>query len=132
MEDARKTFENIDFSQGKYLRKVPVDMEVSAVCGKPIALKVSCCQEDDNIVTVKKEGAVLQFSKNNISCKESLMRQLTKTGGTPFVVSSIEVEEDTPCYIPVSSINQLRREMCIRDSNSSYLRGNMRIFDASL
>lgn len=110
MEDARKTFENIDFSQGKYLRKVPVDMEVSVVCGKPIALKVSCCQEDDNIVTVKKEGAVLQSSKNNISCKESLMRQLTKTGGTPFVVSNIEVEEDTPCYIPVSSINQLRRE----------------------
>lgn len=110
MEDARKTFENIDFNQGKYLRKVPVDMEVSAVCGKPIALKVSCCQEDDNIVTVKKEGALLQSSKNNISCKESLMRQLTKTGGTPFVVSNIEVEEDRPCYIPVSSINQLRRE----------------------
>lgn len=42
--------------------------------------------------------------------RERAAEQLKKTGGTPFVVRSLEIEADADAFCPVSVLNGLRRE----------------------
>ncbi|MBN2730250.1 MAG: U32 family peptidase [Bacteroidales bacterium] len=42
---------------------------------------------------------------------ESLIAQLSKTGGTPFYIKSIEVEQGKGFFLPISALNALRRDV---------------------
>lgn len=43
--------------------------------------------------------------------KETLISQLRKTGDTPYYVSDINIADDNISFLPVSKINELRREI---------------------
>ena len=64
----------------------------------------------DTVITVKKYGAAAEEARNGTGCREMAKRQLSKTGGTPFVPQETEVVENQPCHVPVSLLNDLRRE----------------------
>lgn len=40
---------------------------------------------------------------------ENIRRQLSKTGGTDFACSQVEIELTTPLFVPISTLNSLRR-----------------------
>ena len=49
---------------------------------------------------------------NNINkMKETLINQLNKTGETPYYVSNIEILDENIPFLPVSQINEIRREI---------------------
>lgn len=110
MDNARKTFENIEFDSGKYLRKTAVNMKVKASPGKAVELEVIYDDGKGLCLSVKKTGDILDKAKGDKGCKDVIIRQLSKTGATPFTAGTIDVSEEEPCYAPVSSINTLRRE----------------------
>lgn len=106
MKEAKATFDNIDFKEGKYFRKTPVTMDLKLIVGKEMSLFASSLGE-----TVKVTSDVLpEPSKSGVSFAETAENQLMKTGGTVFCVERIRIHEPEPSFASISCINSLRRE----------------------
>lgn len=54
-------------------------------------------------------GDLVQTAKNQPMTGEKLFRQLNKTGNSPFYFRQLETELSGNCFLPVQSLNQLRR-----------------------
>lgn len=75
-------------------------------------------------VTVK--GQEVQQAVNQPMEEERVKRQLQKTGNTPFVFESLELEMGAGSFLPVQALNELRRkglEELEKAILSQYLRG---------
>ena len=86
-------------------KKIPIEMKVVAHYPNTFILTVT-----DSIHQVKKEEDFLSLAVNTPTTKERVTSQLQKTGDTPFVVSNITVEMDEHLFLPIASLNQIRRE----------------------
>ena len=64
----------------------------------------------DGIHTVVCESLSVQPAKNLPTDKDSAFKNLSKTGGTPFFVENLTFENSNSMFMPVSAINELRRE----------------------
>ena len=86
-------------------RKVPVDMIVEAKIGSPLKVEMIDC--DKNIVsdTIGK----VEESINNPVSKDRLKESLSKLGNSPFILNNIVINMDTNIFIPISTINEIRR-----------------------
>lgn len=105
MEQARKSYENLTFEEGKYQRKNPIHAIFRCGAGMPMELEVLsplafmvCDSETLGQQPVKRETS-----------PEDIKKQLSKTGGTPYEMAEIEIEMTEPVTIPLSAINALRR-----------------------
>lgn len=56
------------------------------------------------------EGSIVQKAVKQPLSMQKLKEQLQKSGATDFEVTSIEVDADADIFMPVSALNQLRRE----------------------
>ncbi len=84
---------------------IPIFFEIKIKQGEKISLTVS--DEDGNIANVN--GDVSEYSKNLDIDADKCIKQLKKTGNTPFFVKSVYCDIDKGLSVPVSSINSLRR-----------------------
>lgn len=89
----------------KPTRQQKISAYVKANVGSNLSLTLKI---DD--IEVTKEGDIVELAKNASLSKENLISKLSKTGDTPFILDFINVDIDDNIYIPVSSINNLRRE----------------------
>ena len=55
-------------------------------------------------------GVEPQQAKNQAATKETLMRQLMKTGGTPFEFEQLDVSLEDGLFYPIQNLNEIRRE----------------------
>ena len=95
--------------QRLYDREMPlvgVTMSLSVQIGKPTQLTIT--DENGNLVTVT--GQAAEPAVNRPLDKQRVQDQLNKTGGTPFMVRSTEMELDENGSLPLSALNALRRE----------------------
>lgn len=60
---------------------------------------------DSNLITNKSPARETEKARDNIR------QQLSKTGNTPFIVKELQIDFETPFFIPIPQINQLRREV---------------------
>lgn len=100
MNDLQKSYENI------YGRKMNIKMKVSFEVGKPLYL---CATYDNKDFSVY--GDIIQVAENKPMDKESLIKNLSKLGDTPFQVEDIEFEGFDNGFLRVASINSARREV---------------------
>ena len=56
------------------------------------------------------EGDIVQQAQKRPLTKEEVQNRMQKTGNTPFTFSSLQIMLDEDAFIPVQSLNQLRRE----------------------
>lgn len=89
----------------KITRKAPIDMAVYLAQGEPIRLTL---KKGDTSVTVT--GEVAQKAINAPLGEESLRKNLSKLGDTPFTLGNLECEIKGEAILPMSAINALRRE----------------------
>ncbi len=89
-------------------RVMKVFAEVVAKCSEDLSLKLTTVDG----LSVTAYGEAPQNAKNRPSTKEDIISRLSKTGNTSFdfEFTSADVEDDI--YIPVSTLNELRREAC--------------------
>lgn len=87
--------------------EIPVQMHFYCEAQKPMQLTVT-----DGNVSVSMTGPVASPAQKRASTAEDIVRQLMKLGDTPFVTAShsVAVETDSQCFLPVSVLNQLRRD----------------------
>lgn len=55
-------------------------------------------------------GPVVQPAVSRAMTEADIRKQICKTGSTPYVFDSLDIEMDSDIFIPVTALNQLRRE----------------------
>lgn len=100
----------IDFKLNQELnhiqeKKINVDM---TFCGKiNTKSKLIITDQKHEIVVF---GNNIEQAKSRPVIKEDIEKQLTKLGGTPFKINSINIEIDNNIFINLKELNELRRE----------------------
>lgn len=93
---------------GKCHRKVPVDMQLH--CGVNENVELSIVDDDGNRFMTKSEY-VTKEAINKPLTFESAMVSLSKLGDTPFSLRNLEAKINGNVLVPVSVLNELRREL---------------------
>lgn len=85
--------------------KLPIDGECCIKAGEPAKLCLSF--QGTNLVI---KGAVPEEAKNKPLETEELANRLKKTGETDFIFSSLKTTVSPGLFLPIQSINELRRQ----------------------
>ena len=88
----------------KQSRKTPLCAKFYARTGEPMELSLT----GEVFVSVK--GAVAEAAQKAPATPQSIQASLQKTGDTPYRFASIAVELADDCFLPVSRLNELRRQ----------------------
>lgn len=92
------------------LRKMTISASIDAQIEKPVSLNLEV-----NNISVKAYGDKISKAENYPITNEKLFQQISKTGNTPFkIIFKKDNNIDENIYIPVSSLNNLRREAISR------------------
>ncbi len=105
VEAAKNVLKALNSSYKDEVQNVKVNAFCLAKADKPVELTVS---SKNHTVTVL--GSTPQKAINRSITKEEIIKQLSKTGSTPYKVENIEISLDDGLMLPVSSLNALRRE----------------------
>lgn len=65
----------------------------------------------DETINVSVTGTKPETASSRPAAKEDIIKRLKKTGNTDFVFESIDIELDDNLFIPVSALNELRRNL---------------------
>ncbi len=90
--------------------RTPVDMEVSGGNGRPLQLRVA---SGGHVVESSSE-LLLSSARTSALSRAVLYEQLSRLGGTRYVLRDLEINIQNDLFIPLGSINQLRREAIAR------------------
>lgn len=107
--------------QGKTAeRKIPVNMCFISTDGG-FALDV---KDADGLSASSILACEHTPSNDSVKAKALIVKQLSKTGDTPFSVSDVIDKTDGAFFVPASSLNQLRRDalMALSERRMSYFR----------
>ena len=85
-------------------RRIPVTMNAAILRGEPMSLCVS-----DGVKTVEVCGDMPEDAIKVAADRETVLRNLTKLGGTPYSLKSAELCLDEGLSVPLSKLNSLRR-----------------------
>jgi len=107
-------------------RKVKIKATVKINPGEPAELVIR--DGDSNEVVVQSEAPV-EIAGSKPLAEEMVVRQLQKTGGTPFEFTEIKVYMGKNVFIPVSALNRLRRDAFEKLAN---MRAGMAIKDRAV
>ncbi len=94
----------------KYLdtkRTLPVKGNIRIVQDKPSELTLSC-----NGITVSKTGEMASSAMNRPLTRDDIQTRICKLGDTFFQMEELIVETDGASFMPVKSLNELRRQAC--------------------
>ena len=94
-----KTFEKVE-------RRVNISISVIAKSNSKLVVEFN---DGNNVLKVEKD--VIEESINNPMSEESIKKQLTKLGNTPFICNSFNIEMDSNIFIRVKELNEIRREL---------------------
>lgn len=100
----QELFDYLDREYVNRKRQEPVRGRLVVREGEPVLLKLG---GDDGICVT---GSVVQTAKNQPMTKDQLLKQMHKTGESPFYFSEMEVELFGNCFLPVQELNSLRRK----------------------
>ncbi len=77
--------------------------------GKPAVLELQT-PSGGAAVSVRVEGQTPQKAQNQPMTEEKILKQLGKTGNTPFRFTELEAEIKGDLFMPVQALNELRRD----------------------
>ena len=85
-------------------QSVAIDLHLSLTDDKAVLVAT------DGNHSVMCESYSLEPAKNLPTDRDSALKSLSKTGGTPFFVENFSFDNPSSMFMPVSAINELRRE----------------------
>ena len=96
------------FSDKNYKKKIPIEIEASALVGSPIEITY---KTSNTSVTLRGETELEQAKKE--TTKESVIKELESLGATDFksIKTSVNLSSPTP-FIPNKMLKVLRRDAC--------------------
>lgn len=103
-EGNQELFDRLDHMYVNVGKQEPIRGIVTIHEGEPAGLQLFM---NDREVSVT--GDVVLSAQNQPLSEEKLLRQMKKTGNTPFCFETLEVDLKGNCFLPVQSLNELRR-----------------------
>ncbi len=104
-----KLLEQLQKAVAKPQRKQAVDMKMALAVGQPAVLTMTCQKEEVRVTS----SLLCEEAKTAPLTKERLEQQLSKLQDTPFVLQTLQVFSDERSILPVSQLNQMRREAAL-------------------
>ena len=95
-------------------RKLPIKMTGKFQLGEPMSLTVSCGEK-----TVTVEGDAPEAAQNRPMSASDIGKNLSKLGGTPYEIETLELDVGENVIVPLSRLNALRRAALERLSPSA-------------
>ena len=104
-----KVLKTISFLLNKELnnineKKINIEMNFKAHLNTNIELIIK-----DEVNSIKIKGIKPEMAKNSPIDKNSIIKQLSKLGNTPFTISKLNIEIDNNIFINIKDLNELRR-----------------------
>ena len=92
---------------------VPVRARFTVRSGEPLKAELSCSghPESGAEIAVQVEGPPVQEARKQPLSKERIRENAMKSGGTDFTILSLEIDTDGRSFVPISQINELRRDV---------------------
>ncbi len=103
MENAVQTY-----SSSRETRRIPLDFKVRARVGEPMVLEAADQEWVTARATTREVG---QIAQRRPLTEKFLAEQLDRLGNTPFVLNKLECDLGENVMIPVSEINDVRRQV---------------------
>ena len=91
---------------------VPVRARFTVRSGEPLKAELSCSghPESGAEIAVQVEGPPVQEARKQPLSKERIRENAMKSGGTDFTILSLGIDTDGRSFVPISQINELRRD----------------------
>ena len=91
---------------------VPVRARFTVRSGEPLKAELSCSGHPESCaeIAVQVEGPPVQEARKQPLSKERIRENAMKSGGTDFTILSLEIDTDGRSFVPISQINELRRD----------------------
>lgn len=103
-----KLLKGLQNTYQKEVGLVPLNMRLTAKAGEPISLLAY--DEKGNLG--KAEGAIPEAAIHRATTLEDVTAALKKLGGTIFYANAIMPEVEEALMLPISQLNELRRQVC--------------------
>lgn len=104
--DTKLLYELKESYRDPFGRKLPVKAEVSFKLNEPLRVTV---HYEDYVIT--KEGSIIEKALKAPLSKEKIISNLCKSGDIPFKIEEVEFKDFEEGFLPVSLINEVRREV---------------------
>ena len=85
-------------------RRIPITFKVDAILDRPLIVSIS-----DGHNTITKEGDIVLPANKAPLSYDSIKKQFNKLGDTPFLLEKIEIDMDSSIFLPIRSLNEIRR-----------------------
>ena len=96
------------------LHKTPLHLTLSGKAGEPLVATAFCSSPPDGhpvpLSTAESSISLTEASNKPITT-EVLTAQLSRLGDTPYELASLENQIEGDCHLPISALNQLRRDL---------------------
>ena len=106
-------FRNRDHLFEKALSKAPLVRQIAVrvkLVKSPSGMVAAEALDEDGVSCFVGTGDEWVLSGDSARAEKTVMQQMSKSGGTPFKVTDVSIDGD-PFFLPVSSINELRRAL---------------------
>lgn len=100
----QQLFDRLDAEYVHSGKQEPIRGHVTAREGQPVTLYLEKAP-----VSVTVSGEVVQTAQNQPMTEEKLLKQIQKTGGSPFYFEELTGQAEGSCFLPVQALNGLRR-----------------------
>lgn len=104
-------------SEGNPKLQEKINGKLTLSPGKNAKLDLTC-ETGGKLFHISAEGGEVQEALKRPMEKEQLLKQMKKTGNTPFTFQSMDISLDGSIFMPVQSVNALRREGLEKLQNS--------------
>ena len=118
LEQARRTFENLTYTEGRFTRKLPIALTMNELPDGRITLSAAVIvneQQTGNagelqyIIVASEEAGPFELDPGAYSKRERAAGALIKTGNTPFEVAELHINGSLELDIKAADFNELRR-----------------------
>lgn len=108
------------FNEEKEFKKIPLNAKLYIHNNENVKLSISCTDEDsiyygENVLI--KSNIIPSIATTQPVSKEKIITQISKTGNTQFEFKTIDLDMEDNLFIPISCINELRRNALERLQN---------------
>jgi len=96
------------------LHKTPLHIVVCGKAGEPLVARAFCSSPSEgHSVPLSTASSSIHLTKatNHPLTTEILTAQLSRLGDTPYELASLENQIEDNCHLPISTLNQLRRDL---------------------
>lgn len=116
-EGNQALFDRLDAEYVNKKKQEPLSGHLTVKEGEPLKLSLWCSKPEqllneaaEQAPYIEVNGEIAETAKNQPVGEERLLKQLNKTGNTPFYFDHLTAELEGNCFVPVQTLNELRRK----------------------